>query len=92
MDDVILDLGYDVNILSKKTWEQMGKPKLFWSPIQLRLENQYKIYPIGHMEKVEINLDDLRVQHILKLLRLYMRLILTQRWSVLVRHLLTIQF
>lgn len=28
MGDVILDLGSDVNILPKKTWEHMGKPML----------------------------------------------------------------
>ena len=40
MDDVILDFGSDVNILPNNTWEQMGNPRLFWSAIQLRLENQ----------------------------------------------------
>lgn len=38
MGDVILDLGFDINILPNKTWENMGKPKLVWSPIQLMLE------------------------------------------------------
>ena len=33
MNQVILDLGSDVNILPKNSWEQMGKPKLVWSPI-----------------------------------------------------------
>jgi hypothetical protein len=28
MDQVIVDLGFDVNIFSKKTWEMMGKSKL----------------------------------------------------------------
>jgi hypothetical protein len=28
MDGVMLDLGSDVNILPKKSWEVMGKPKL----------------------------------------------------------------
>ena len=28
MNNVILDLGYDVNILPKKTREKMGKPKM----------------------------------------------------------------
>ena len=40
MDEVILDLGSEVNVLTKQTWELMGKPKLRYSPIQLRLENQ----------------------------------------------------
>jgi len=33
MDRVILDLGFDVNVLSKKIWEMMGKLKLIWSPV-----------------------------------------------------------
>jgi hypothetical protein len=56
MDGVMLDLGFDVNILLKKSWELMGKPSLVWSPIQLRLANQYQIYPIGRLEKVEVNI------------------------------------
>ena len=28
MTDVILDLGSDVNVLTKQTWEHMGKPTL----------------------------------------------------------------
>lgn len=38
----------------------MGKPKLVWSLIQLRVVNQYKIYPIERMEKVEVNLDGVK--------------------------------
>jgi hypothetical protein len=37
VDNVILDLGYDVNVLPKKTWDLMGKPKLVWSHVQLSL-------------------------------------------------------
>ena len=33
MDQVILDLGSDVNVLPKQTWKQMGEPKLEWSTI-----------------------------------------------------------
>ena len=40
MDEVILDMGSEVNVLTKQTWELMGKPKLRYSPIQLRLANQ----------------------------------------------------
>ena len=47
MKDIILDLGSEVNILTKQTWEQMGKPTLEWSPIQLRLTNQQDIVPLG---------------------------------------------
>jgi hypothetical protein len=28
VDNVILDLGYEVNVLPKKTWEMMGEPEL----------------------------------------------------------------
>ena len=45
MTDIILDLGSEFNVLTKQTWEQMGKPTLEWSPIQLRLANQQKIVP-----------------------------------------------
>ena len=33
MDFVILDLGIDVNILTRQTWESMGKIRLVWSPL-----------------------------------------------------------
>lgn len=57
MDNIILDLGFDVNILPKKTWEEMGKSKLLWSPVQLILEKECKIYPIGKLENIEVNID-----------------------------------
>jgi hypothetical protein len=56
MDGVMLNLGYNVKILAKKSWELMGKPNLVWSPIQLQLENQYIIYLIGRLEQVEVNI------------------------------------
>ena len=40
MDEVVLDLGFEVNVMTKQTWEIMAKPKLAFSPIQLRLANQ----------------------------------------------------
>ena len=40
MDEVVLDLGSEVNVMTRKTWEIMAKPKLAFSPIQLRLANQ----------------------------------------------------
>jgi hypothetical protein len=47
VDNIILDLGFDVNVLPKKTWEMMGKTNLILSLIQLILENQDKIVLIG---------------------------------------------
>jgi len=57
MDNIILNLGSDVNVLSKQTWETMGKLKLIWSPIQLRLANHHKIVLIGRLLGVNVNID-----------------------------------
>ena len=57
MIDVILDLGSEVNVLTRQTWEQMGKPVLEWSPIQLRLANQQNIVPLGRFPRVSVDID-----------------------------------
>jgi hypothetical protein len=57
IDNVILDLGSDVNVLPKKTWEMIWKTNLVWSPIQLILSNQYKIVPIGRLTRIPVNID-----------------------------------
>jgi hypothetical protein len=36
---VVLELGSKVNVITKKTWALMGKPKLIYSPIILRMAN-----------------------------------------------------
>jgi hypothetical protein len=51
---VMLDLGSYVKILPKKTWEDLGKPQLVYSPIQLRMTNQYCIFSVGRLEYVEV--------------------------------------
>jgi hypothetical protein len=56
----MLDLGFEINILPKNTWEAMGKPNLVYSPIQLRKANQYYIYPIGRLQNDEVDLDDIK--------------------------------
>jgi hypothetical protein len=33
MGDIILDLGSEVNVLPKKTWQFMGEPTLGDSPV-----------------------------------------------------------
>ena len=40
MDEVVLDLGSKVNVLTKQTWQQMSSLQLEISPIHLRLANQ----------------------------------------------------
>ena len=57
MTDIILDLGSEINVLTKQTWKQMGKPTLEWSPIQLRLSNQQKIVPLGRFPSVPVDID-----------------------------------
>jgi hypothetical protein len=57
MGDVILYLGSEVNVLPKKTWKCMGEPTLGYSPVQMKLENQHKVFPIGRLKGVTVDLD-----------------------------------
>jgi len=56
----MLDLGSDVNILPRKTWEAMGKPQLKYSPIQLIMENQYCILLIRRLENVYVDVEGVK--------------------------------
>ena len=62
MDQVILDLGLDANVLPQKTWECMGRPALHWSPIQLRMVNQQKIFPMRRFQGVTIDIEGASTQ------------------------------
>jgi len=42
------------------TWEMMGKPKMIWSHVQLRLVNQQNNIPFGRLEKVIVDIDGVR--------------------------------
>ena len=57
MDEVILDLGSEVNVVTKKTWEQMGSPKLARSPIHLWLANQQRVSPLGQLPQVPVDIN-----------------------------------
>jgi hypothetical protein len=57
MNNTMLDVGSDVNILLKMSWDFMGNTNMVWYPIQLNLSNQYRSYPIGILEQVEVNID-----------------------------------
>ena len=57
---VILDLGSDMNILTKHTWQKMGRPTLGWSPMQLRLDNQAKVQPIGPMSNLVVDVEGMK--------------------------------
>ena len=60
MDYIILDLGSDVNILTRQAWESMNNSRLDLSPIQLRLANQSKVLPIGRLPQVHVEVEGLR--------------------------------
>lgn len=62
MDQVVLDLGSDANVLPKQTWQWMGEPKLKWSTIQLCMENQKKIIPLGRFSKMTVDIAGVKVQ------------------------------
>ena len=62
MDQIILDLGLDVNVLPKQTWECMGMPILQWSPIQLRMANQQKVLPMGRLQGVTVDIEGATMQ------------------------------
>jgi hypothetical protein len=62
MGDVILDLGFEVKVLPKKTRKFMGEPTLGYSPVQLKLSNQHKVLPIGRLKGVTIYLDEMHTK------------------------------
>jgi len=47
IDNVFLDLRSEVNVMTKKTWALMGKRKLIYSLISLRMANQQNVSPFG---------------------------------------------
>ena len=57
MDEVVLDLGLEVNVLAKQTCELMGRPKLRYSPIQLILANQQRVCPMGRLSNIPVDID-----------------------------------
>jgi hypothetical protein len=58
MGDITLDLGSEVNVLPKKTCECVGQPALVYSPIQLNLENKYRVIQIGRLKRIPMDLYD----------------------------------
>lgn len=52
----MLDLGLDVNILPRKNWKSLRKPKLFFPFIQFQMENKYCILPVGRLQDVEVDI------------------------------------
>jgi hypothetical protein len=62
MGNIILDLGSEVNLLTKKTWQCMGWLTLGYSLVQLKLENQHRVLPIGRLKGVIVDLDGVRTK------------------------------
>ena len=62
VDSVILHLGSDVNILTNKIWQLMGKRMLGWSLVQLRLANQAKVQPIGHVSNLVVDIEGMKTR------------------------------
>jgi hypothetical protein len=62
MDGAMLDMGPDMKILLNNSSKLMGKPNLVSSPIQVWLENKYKIYPIGQLEKAKVNIEGVKTK------------------------------
>ena len=60
VDSIILDLGSDVNILTKQSWNFMGKPTLGWSSVQLQLANQAKVQPIGRVSNLVVDVEGMK--------------------------------
>jgi hypothetical protein len=57
MGDIIMDLGSEVNVLPKKTWQCMGEPTLGYSLVQMKLANQHRVLTIGRLKGITIDLD-----------------------------------
>jgi hypothetical protein len=62
MGDIILDLGSEVNVLPKKTWQCIGETTLGYSPIQLKPANQHRFLPIGRLKGMTVDLDGVRTK------------------------------
>jgi hypothetical protein len=60
IDYVVLDLALKVNVLMKQTWDLMGKPKMIYSPIRLRMANQKAVSPFGRLEHVPVDIEGVR--------------------------------
>ena len=61
VESVILDLGSDVNIMTKQTWQLMGNPTLGQSLVKLQLENLAKVHPIGHISNLVVKIEGMKM-------------------------------
>jgi hypothetical protein len=57
---VVLDLGSELNVMTKKMWALMGNTKLIYSPIRLGMANQQAMSPFGILEPVLVGIGGVR--------------------------------
>jgi hypothetical protein len=60
IDYEVLDLESEVNVMTKQTWELMGKPKLIYYPIRLRMANQQVVSLLVILEHIPVDIDEVR--------------------------------
>ena len=59
---VVLDFGSQVNILTKSTWEKLGRPQLVKSDYYLKLVDQGLIEPLGLCRNIETTIMGISVK------------------------------
>ena len=59
---VVLDFGSQVNILTKSTWEKLGRPQLVKSYYYLKLADQGLIEPLGLCRNIETTIMGISVK------------------------------
>ena len=59
---VVLDFGSQVNILTKDTWEKLGRPQLVKSDYYLKLADQGLIEPLGLCRNIETTIMGISVR------------------------------
>jgi hypothetical protein len=47
--------------MTKQTWALMGKPKLIYSSIRLRMANQQVVSSFGRLQHVPVDIDEVRM-------------------------------
>ena len=56
VQQVVLDFVSQVNIMTRDTWKQMGRPQLYESGIYLKLADQGLIEPIRVWKNIYMNI------------------------------------
>lgn len=65
---VVLDFGSEVNILTKSTWEKLGRPQLVKSDYYLKLADQGLIEPLGLRINIQTTIMGILVKIVFKVI------------------------